>query len=481
MIAVALAFFLLAGAGAPQDPPVQPPTKGEKVKTEKKAKKNKGEKKAKKAKDAADAPPPDAIDNVVVAGETDADDAEHGDWFSWRAHPTLQFGALRLAGEFKLQEDAHASYDGAGIIAGLQPWEFHRNRIGVKGKLGKKVDFEVEYELTEKELTEKDILLGLTPKSQWKDVDLNYAYFKNAQVTVGKFKIPFSLDELTGVSHNDFIYRSLGALYLSPGRDIGTMVHGSFWKHGLRYQAGVFQHDGDNAKSKKIEGGDATLAGRVVVRPLRRVSPIFDAFEVGTSSTFSRLSDDSFRPNGLRIRTILTQDYLFEPVYVKGRRARYESDFDWTLHRAAFRGEYFHVSDTRWGQSYLNADLPDAHYHAWYLTSTYTLTGENKQRPLRPMAPLFDGGFGAVEAAARIERIWADSPRGADDPFANPRAEVILPSGEYALTVGLNWTLNRFVKIQFNLIREQPIDADRDPVANGAAFWSKILRFQLVL
>src|SRR5262249_28154492 len=159
-----------------------------------------------------------------------------------------------------------------------------------------------------KELTEKDILLGLTPQSQWKDVDLNYSYFKNAQFTVGKFKVPFSLDETTGVTHNDFIYRSLGAIYLAPGRDIGTMLHGSFWKHGLRYQGGVFQHDGDNARSKKIQGGGATLAGRIEFRPLRKVSPIFDAFEIGTATTFSRLSDDSFRPNGLRIRTPLTQD-----------------------------------------------------------------------------------------------------------------------------------------------------------------------------
>ena len=480
MIAFALAALLVAGAAAPQDPPPATQTKEKKEKKEKADKKPKGAKKAKKAAASDEkSPAPDEVVDAASAGYID--DVEHHGTFAWRAHPTIQIGSLRLAGEFKLQEDGHASYDGAGAIAGLQPWEFHRNRIGVKGKYGKKIDFEIEYELTEKELTEKDILLGLTPKSQWKDVDLNYSYFKNAQVTLGKFKIPYSLDELTGVTHNDFIYRSLGALYLAPGRDIGTMMHGSFFKHGLRYQGGVFQHDGDNAKSKKIQGGDATLAGRVVVRPLRKLSPIFDAFDVGTAMTFSRLSDDSFRPNGLRIRTVLTQDTFFEPVYVKGRRERYESDFDWTLHRASFRGEYFHVSDTRWGQSYINTDLPDAHYHAWYLTTTYTLTGENKQRPLRPINDIFDGGIGALEVAARVERIWGDSAPGNDDPFANPRAEVILPSGEKAVTLGVNWTLNRFIKIQFNAIREQVEDADRNPVPNGAAFWSKVLRFQLVL
>ena len=78
-------------------------------------------------------------------------------------------------------------------------------------------------ELDEK-LSDKDILLGFTPKSQWKDVYLNFKVIKKVQLQVGKFKIPFGLDETTGVSHNDFIYRSLGASYLAPARDTGVIL-----------------------------------------------------------------------------------------------------------------------------------------------------------------------------------------------------------------------------------------------------------------
>ena len=39
----------------------------------------------------------------------------------------------------------------------------------------------------------------MTPQSQWKDVNVNLTYMKNAQIQIGKFKIPFGLDELTGV------------------------------------------------------------------------------------------------------------------------------------------------------------------------------------------------------------------------------------------------------------------------------------------
>ncbi|HZR26416.1 MAG TPA: porin [Vicinamibacterales bacterium] len=479
---IALFLALALAVGTPQDQAPAPKTKKGKAKAEnaeQSEKKPKKEKKAKKPKD--EKPAPDDVTDVASGGEADGQDVGGTGTFVWRNHPQLQFGAVRLAAEFKFQEDGHASYDNADVIAGVKPWELHRNRVGVKGKIGKKIDFEIERELTEKELTEKDILLGLTPRSQWKDVDVNFSYYKNAQITAGKFKVPYSLDEETGVSHNDFVYRSLGANYLAPGRDIGVMSHGSFFKHGLRYQVGAFQHDGDNAQSKKIQGGDATVAGRIVVRPLRKVSSLFDAFEVGTSTAISKLSDDSFRPNGLRIRTVLTQDTFFAPVYVKGRRSRYEGDFDWTIRRAAIRGEYFHVTDTRWGQSYTDGDLPDARYRAWYLTGTFTLTGENKQRPLRPQNDLFDGGIGAIEVAARIERIWADSVAGTDDAFANPRAENILPSGDRAITLGVNWTLNRFIKLQFNAIREHLEDVDRSPVAGMQNFWSRVARLQIVL
>jgi phosphate-selective porin OprO/OprP len=440
-------------------------------------------KKAKKPK--VDKPAPDDViddDGVIDAPAQPTDVVEKPGPFVWRQHPSLRFGkAVRLDFEAKFQEDGRSSYPGGLANAGLNPWELHRNRVGVKGSIGKHIDFEVERELTEKELTERDVLVGLTPKSQWKDVDVNVDYVKNAQIQVGKFKIPFGLDELTGVTHNDFVYRSLGANYLAPARDVGGMVHGSFLKHGLQYAAGVFAHDGDNGRSKKIEGGNETVAGRVTLRPLRRVSPALDALEIGTAVALTALSDDSFRPNGLRGRSVITQDTFFKPVYVKGRRSRMEGDVDLTIGPASVRAEYTQVRDTRRNQSFTDEDLPDARYRSWYVAATWLLTGDRKRRPVRPKSDLFDGGIGAVELVGRVERLWFDSVDGTDEPFANSRAENILPVGDRAATMGVNWTLNRFVKLQFNVIRERIDDADRNPVANGAAFWSRVVRLQFVL
>jgi phosphate-selective porin OprO and OprP len=418
------------------------------------------------------------------------DATEPGVDIAWKQHPSIRFGdVFRLDFQASLQADVHSSYRGApGLDCPNQAlpttctFQLHRNRIGVKGTIFQKIDYEVERELTEHELSDKDLLLGYTAKPQWKDVNVNVKYMKKSQIQLGKFKVPFGLDELTSVSQNDFVYRSLGATYLDPGRDVGAMAHGSFFKRGLTYAAGVFRNDGDNARSKKVQGGDQTVAARVTVAPFRRAGIAGD-FNVGSAFAVSSLSDDPYLPNGLRGRTILTQDTFFQPVYVKGHRTRWEADIDWTAGPASARAEYTWVADGRSRQGFGDQDLPDARARSWYVGGTWILTGQLKKRPLGAGRELLWGGFGAVELAGRYERLWFDSAGGADVdlPSRTPRAANILGSGDRALTLGVNWVLNRWIKLQFNGIREQVEDAKRSPVSGGGAFWSQITRLQIVL
>lgn len=475
---------------AQQDPAAQADT-GKKPKKAKKAKKSKDPDapkdpdKPKKKK--SDQPSPDEEDDP----DTDAVNGS-GVGFVWKQHPSFRFGErFRLDFEAKLQEDGQWSYKGArGLDCPGQAlptpctWQLHRNRIGIKGNFFKKLEYEVERELTEQELSDKDILLGYTPKPQWKDVYLNFKFTKKVQFQVGKFKVPFGLDELTGVSHNDFAYRSLGANYLDPARDVGVMAHAHILKRSVTYAVGVFEHDGDNAKSKKVEGGGRTVAGRVTAVPFRRTGVAsLGAINVGSAYAISELSDDPYLPNGLRARTVLSQDTFVAPVYVKGYRRRWEGDLDWMSGPASLRAEYTWVTDDRLRQGLGDENLPDARARAWYVSGTWILTGERKKRPLSADGEFLRGGAGAIELAGRYERLWFDSVPGADpDPAARtPRSYNILPSGDRALTLGVNWALNRFVKLQFNAIREQVEDKHRNPIADGGAFWSRILRLQIVL
>jgi phosphate-selective porin len=166
---------------------------------------------------------------------------------------------------------------------------------------------------------------------------------------------------------------------------------------------------------------------------------------------------------------------------VKGHRRRWEGDLDWTAGPASARAEYTLESDDRDRQGLGDQDLPNVRGQSWYVSGTWLLTGEKKTRPVKPAADFLQGGIGAIEIAGRYERIWFNSPGGIDQPFRNPRAETVLPGGDKVLTLGVNWTLNRFMKVQFNGIRDHVEDIERNPVPGGAAFWSRILRFQLVL
>ena len=67
------------------------------------------------------------------------------------------------------------------------------------------------------------------------------------QVRVGKFEIPFGLEETTNTMELDFIYRTRGSDELAPARHKGVMAHGRLGRL-LEYEFGGFTGDGDNAR-----------------------------------------------------------------------------------------------------------------------------------------------------------------------------------------------------------------------------------------
>lgn len=376
-------------------------------------------------------------------------------------HPSLRIGsAFRLDLKATVQEDARASQAGT---ADFKTLELYKSRIGVSGNFYERVEYEVEGELTDIKLTGAQ-----TRKSPWKDVYVNVNALKMAQLQAGKFKIPFGRDELTPAAQNDFVYRSLGARYLAPARDVGAMVHGRLFQRGLSYSVGVFAHDGEHARSSKMQGGDDTVAARVTVRPFRPIGS--GPLELGAAVVVSSLSNESFQPNGLQGRTVITQDTFFDPVYVQGQRQRWEADADWTAGRVSARAELTWVNDDRLQQGIGGENLPDARARSWYISGSWMLNGEGKKR--RP----------GMELVGRFERLWFDSVgANPDELLRNPRAESILPSGNHAVTVGVNWTLNRWVKLQVNGIHERVEDEKRSPVPEGSAFWSHVFRLQFAL
>src|SRR5262245_16119202 len=187
--------------------------------------------------------------------------------FVWREHPSIRAGRnFRLDFAAKFQFD---SRDPGDDPVEFETHEVHRMRVGIEGQLFRHIQYNVERELTERELVDPEGPGENSKKNPWKDVFVEADYTSHAQFRFGRFKVPFGLDETSGEADLDFIYRSLGGRYLAPGRDTGVVVHGRLFHRIMNYRAGWFEHDGDNSRSKKIQGGDETIAARVALTPFR--------------------------------------------------------------------------------------------------------------------------------------------------------------------------------------------------------------------
>lgn len=385
--------------------------------------------------------------------------------FRWDEHPSIRLGRgthidlrARFSGDVR-DSDAPLPEEDIGAF------DIARRRIGVEGEIRNMFDFQVERELIEED--------------GWRDVFLNYKQFDYAQVIVGKFKLPFSLDENTSSSNLDFANRSLAANFLAPGRDRGVQVHGRVARRILRYELGVFNHDGRNARTRddtRVTGGQ-TIAGRIRVEPFRRTKSPARELEFGVAFTDSDV-EEGFP--GLRGRTVFDTAF-FKPDYlVSGRRQRRGVEAQWRPGPFSVKSEWIHVSDERLGLSVEDTNLSPITSTGWYLSGTWAITGEKKVAGLdTPRRPLPGGGFGAVEVAARIEELAFSSGAAGQALSTSPRADAILGNADRAVTLGVNWYVNRWVKVQGNIIRESIDKPVLGPLPAQPTFWSRLLRFQL--
>ena len=199
----------------------------------------------------------------------------------------------------------------------------------------------------------------------WRDVFANVRPLRAFELQVGRFKVPFGLEQTTGVMDLNFAYRALASSYLTPGRDIGAMAHGRVFRNVLRYEAGVFREGGDNARVADQIGSASqrTTAARIVTRPwtATRVSSLRN-LEVGAAFTAGRVPEGL---NSLRAETI-PGDRLAERIYVNGLRRRLGAELQWRPGSASVQGEVIRVSEER-RQGIDNENLPDAVQRGWLL------------------------------------------------------------------------------------------------------------------
>jgi phosphate-selective porin OprO/OprP len=359
-----------------------------------------------------------------------------GDWLR------IDFKA-RFQGDIRKSEAPIRGDEDGGL-------DIARRRVGIEGRVVH-LHYQVEYEIGARE---------------WRDAYLDYRRFKPAQVRAGIFKLPFGLDENTSATKLDFISRSQINSRLAPGRDRGVSVHGRLLKNVVSYEAGAFRNDGDNARPSNSARvfGSRTFAARVLAHPFRGATSPLTTLQIG--GAFSRTSVPVGFP-AVRARTVFGAPFFDSDVWVRGRRQRTGLEARWQPGRASIQSEYIRLTDERRGQSVEDGDLSPLVAHGWYVSGTYAITRKANR-------------YGRIEAAARYETLSFGS-RGPGERSTSARADAVLGNRDRVTTLGLNWHVNRWVKVQANLMREDIGHPSMGPLPERSSFWSRAFRLQLTL
>jgi phosphate-selective porin OprO/OprP len=276
-------------------------------------------------------------------------------------------------------------------------------------------------------------------------------------VEAGKFKPPVGLEYLQSDSYASFNERSL-ATDLIPGRDLGFELHGDLFGGVLSYAAGIFNGVGDGQKNTSNIGfqDNREFDGRLFVQPFKTSKTVALqnlGFGVGGSWGASSITNTLDLPNttGGSLPGFYTdgqqQFFAYNPA-TGGVVANHDH---WRLSPQGYYyygplsllGEYV-ISDqgVENTTSHATADLKNT---AWEISGGWVLTGEdatfNGVTPKHSFDPR-NGGWGALQVVGRYAELDVD--KAAFPNFANP---VTSASGAQAWAVGLNWYLNKDIRV----------------------------------
>lgn len=387
-------------------------------------------------------------------------------------HPGVTIGDV-LTVDFtgRLEGDLRQATPALGLDAPEPAWQ--DRRLGVKGTAFKRISFEVSRELGQ----DVETASGLSEKTAWRDVYARARLTKALSVQAGRFKLPFGHEEATGETDLDFIYRSLASRVLAPGRDAGIVVDGRVARRRIEYAVGYFTRDGDNGRTSQTEGGRGAAVGRITMSPFAS-SRALTALTVGLSVSRSHLDDGL----GLRGRTVLGDGIFFDRSYVNGARQRIGLDASWARGPASASGEYISDTDERRDMGFDADMVPSIRASGWYVAGTWALTGERKHGRLEPHRDFLAGGPGAFELVGRYETLRFGDASYPGTGFGFPASSSLSANSDRAATGGLNWYLNRYVKVQGDVILETIADPARSPApSTHGRFASTVLRVQFRL
>ncbi len=362
-------------------------------------------------------------------------------WKGFRIQSEDKAYQLRFGGQ--LQVDA-LGFAGDDADSYKDEVRIRRSRIDLRGTVARYYDLRVQLEFAASTLSLTDATLETT----WLD---------ELRLRVGKTKGPVGWDRLQSGTATTFLERSQTAT-LTPNRDVGLQLVGKLGGGLLDYQVGIWNGAADGATNDVNVDDGFDFAGRLTFQPfikadLPALKELLIGFygsygEVEGSATSTQLTNYRSAGRGQWFRWATNTDPALT-AFADGARVRYGGHLNWQYGPVSVFGEYVASS-----QEVSLGDVSETITNSAYVAqATWLLTGDDASwtgaKPKADFDPVAGGGPGGVELAVRWTALDIDDA-AFDEGFASANNAA---TGMQSLTVGFNWYLNAWVKLQLDYER----------------------------
>ncbi len=309
------------------------------------------------------------------------------------------------------------------------------------------------------------------------DAYLNFHYWDAFQMEAGKFKQPFSYEQLIQDRYTPLMERSL-IDQETPQRDEGLMIHGRKL-FGDRFDYAFAISNGDQNDTGVDSNNAKDFNTRMVVRPFDKDDEWLHGVQFGCSYGVgiegAPYGTNNVAPNPSTLVTPAQFEWFAfstttgSAALQAGERTRVSPELEYFHGPLGFATQYFEMNQ--------QFQLSTAHSHAvtvpfngFYIMGSYLLTGETRYdyteqidpiNPFLPYAPVASPG--AWELLFRVSRLDL-GPQVFTDHLVSPTGEYSREATE--TTLGANWYLNKWVRTQFNWEHAwfaEPVEVGNEP------------------
>jgi len=374
----------------------------------------------------SDAHPPSLEARLARIERAQRDDA-HVDWSKGTPEFVSADGRLGFRPRGRILIDAGTTTGSDDATRNLTATQARSLRLGIEGTFGKHLSYLLEGDFADNAVAIKSAYLA------WTTGFLG----QQAEFALGNRLNDRGLDGSSGTISVPFLERNVVAQGIIPARGFfglgaAARVYGNGWHVGV-------QVSGDDINNPGTASDGLTIAARAHWNPVRT-----DAWLVhlGLWGFHECLAEDNKRPS----RSVAIGGFFNDNLRISpGIFAGATSGDGYGVELGTFHHSLWAYSEA--GARRLENRAGGAtRQTAWAVQGGWFLTGETPpyltrggvwSRP-KVLHSLTSGGSGAVELVGRYEELdYADNPTGRQGT---------------ALTFGINWYLNNFVRLQLNAI-----------------------------